>query len=392
MRETFDESSAEWDLYRSDKSIARIENKSLEIESLNDHGTSRYIPIFKPDNPFSIETEIDYSALTPKNKAGVIFAFKDWDNFAYFLLNNNSETYIGYVKDGNLNEKISGMSCSSFKPKEINLIKIYREGEKLVFSVNGEIQFAVPSIGMYGLNLGYAIFGKGKLRVNDLVYKYYTNSSSKSLSEEDKEIKATGTGFLISDKGYVVTNEHVISKSNQIYVENNGKTYKAELVTVDKANDIAILKISDTAFKVKSEMILNIRDNFNANLGAYVYTVGYPLALEGMGKEPKFADGKISAKTGFEGAVNSFQTTIPVQPGNSGSPVFNEQGEVIGIINAKYRGGDNVSYAVKSTFIKNLIDALPNDIPLNRNNSLQHLNLEDKLKIQINYIYLIKIK
>ena len=70
-----------------------------------------------------------------------------------------------------------------------------------------------------------------------------------------------------------------------------------------------------------------------------------------MGKEAKFTDGKISAKTGYEGAVNSFQSTIPVQPGNSGGPVFNDLGQLVGVINARINNADNVSYAIKLNYI-----------------------------------------
>ncbi|MBK6522650.1 MAG: trypsin-like peptidase domain-containing protein [Sphingobacteriaceae bacterium] len=81
-----------------------------------------------------------------------------------------------------------------------------------------------------------------------------------------------------------------------------------------------------------------------------------------MGKEAKFTDGKVSSKTGFNGAINSFQSTIPVQPGNSGGPVFNDKGQMVGVINATYREADNVSYAIKLNYINNLIDLLADTV------------------------------
>jgi V8-like Glu-specific endopeptidase len=120
--------------------------------------------------------------------------------------------------------------------------------------------------------------------------------------------------------------------------------------------------------------------------------MGYPHALHGMGKDAKFTDGKVSSKTGFDGAVNAFQSTIPVQPGNSGGPVFNESGQLVGVINASYKDADNVSYAIKLNYIKNLIEILPDKINLPSDASIASLSLEEKIKVLMNYVVLIKVK
>lgn len=122
-----------------------------------------------------------------------------------------------------------------------------------------------------------------------------------------------------------------------------------------------------------------------------VFALGYPLALTGMGNKIKYVDGKISAKTGYNNSINSFQTTLPVQPGNSGSPVFNQQGNLIGIINAKIKEGDNVSYVVKSPLINNLILAMDESIQMNPID-LSQKKQEEMIKHLSQNIYLIKIK
>ena len=134
------------------------------------------------------------------------------------------------------------------------------------------------------------------------------------------------------------------------------------------------------------------KESGQLDVGSSVFTIGYPHALSGMGKEAKFTDGKISAKTGYNGAVNTFQTTIPVQPGNSGGPVFNDNGQLIGIINATFKEADNVSYAIKLNYIKNLIELLPENIVLPFNSSVNSLTLEEKLKVLTNYVVLVKVK
>ena len=71
-----------------------------------------------------------------------------------------------------------------------------------------------------------------------------------------------------------------------------------------------------------------------------------------MGKAAKFTDGKISSKTGYNNAINSYQTSIPVQPGNSGGPLFNDKAQLIGVINSAIKDADNVSYAIKLSLSK----------------------------------------
>ena len=111
-----------------------------------------------------------------------------------------------------------------------------------------------------------------------------------------------------------------------------------------------------------------------------------------MGKEAKFTDGRVSSKTGYNGNINAFQTTIPVQPGNSGGPVFNSDGQLIGVINATFKEADNVSYAIKLNYIKNLIELMNEKVEPPSNNTIQNLSLEEKLKVLTNYVVLIKVK
>jgi S1-C subfamily serine protease len=111
-----------------------------------------------------------------------------------------------------------------------------------------------------------------------------------------------------------------------------------------------------------------------------------------MGKEIKFADGKISSKTGFNGDINSYQSTIPVQPGNSGSPVFNEKGEVVGMINAKYKDADNVSYIVKTPLLQNVLTLSNDNIKLSEKNTIATNSVQNKIKKLSKNIVIIKVK
>jgi len=209
-------------------------------------------------------------------------------------------------------------------------------------------------------------------------------------------VKASGSGIVISKGGYILTNYHVVENANSILVElliqDQQKVFKAKLIQKDSENDLAILKISDETFTSLNSINYSFKENGSVDVGSSVFTIGFPFALNGMGKEAKFTDGKVSAKTGYNGALNTFQTSIPVQPGNSGGGVFNDKGELVGVINAKIADADNVSYAVKLNYIKNLIEVLPETIELPSKNEIQALTLEEKIKQLLNYVVLIKIK
>ncbi|MEO6718963.1 MAG: trypsin-like peptidase domain-containing protein [Ferruginibacter sp.] len=160
------------------------------------------------------------------------------------------------------------------------------------------------------------------------------------------------TGFLIDGKGYLVTNAHVTSRMQNIYVENKkGNYYKAEAVYTDNNVDLAILRITDTAFKAITNLPYSIKKG-TSDLGEQFFTLGFPR------NEIVYNEGYLSAKSGNDGDSSSYQLTVSANPGNSGGPVINRNGEVIGIITAKDSKADGVVYAAKSKNIFNLLETL----------------------------------
>jgi S1-C subfamily serine protease len=149
---------------------------------------------------------------------------------------------------------------------------------------------------------------------------------------------------------------------------------------------LAVLRIEDTTLTIPA-VPFSLKSG-NLDLGASIYTLGFPLFLSGLGNEPKFTDGKVSSKTGFNNAVNSYQTNLGVQPGNSGGPVFNTKGELVGVVSAKITNADNVSYAVKTSYLQLLLEGSNVDVPTK--NTLAELSLEEQLKRITEYVVLIK--
>ncbi len=207
----------------------------------------------------------------------------------------------------------------------------------------------------------------------------------------------TGTGFALND-GYLITNYHVIDGAGSITIKGikgdfNTK-FKSNVVASDKANDIALLKIADARFSGFGTIPYQLRANV-ADVGEFVFTLGYPLASV-MGDEIKYTDGRISSKTGIQGAVNVYQISVPIQPGNSGGPLFDQQGRIIGIttssLNKELFDAENVNYAVKTGYILNLIDSSVGRNILPTGTTIKNLDLPSKIKSARNFVFLIECK
>lgn len=108
-----------------------------------------------------------------------------------------------------------------------------------------------------------------------------------------------------------------------------------------------------------------------------------------MGDEIKLTTGIISSKTGFQGDVSLYQISAPIQPGNSGGPLFDKKGNVIGVVSAKHADAENVGYAIKSIYLKNLINSSVNNSIIPTNNTISALPLTGKVKIEKNFVFFI---
>lgn len=399
FEEDFNDNENEWDVYLSDKSSSSIHDGIFELASNNLEGTSRYINYPMNSSSYAIEAVVSFSALKnlkDNDKIGLIYGFKDWQNYHYFVITKKN-IFVGSVFEGLISVDVDGMFCSSINPADKNTLKIISNGEKSYFSVNGQVQYSDDANKLFRSNFGFIVSGKASLKAEKLIIKEIDSKSGKiDNAPSDANVKATGSGIIVSTNGHIITNHHVIDNASKFQIEINtsiGKiSYNAELLQSDKENDLAILKIKDDNFKNFEKLNYAFKENGGVEVGASVFTIGYPYALSGMGKDAKFTDGKISSKTGYNGVINSFQSTIPVQPGNSGGPVFNEKGQLIGVINSGIREADNVSYAIKLNYINNLIDLLSDNIERPSDNSINSLSLEEKIKVLTNYVVLIKVR
>jgi len=212
--------------------------------------------------------------------------------------------------------------------------------------------------------------------------------------EANKPNLSSGTGFAISSDGIIATNQHVIDGASEISIKGiNGdysKSFKAQVLIEDKKNDLALIKINDANFS-KIDTIPFLIYNKTIDVGSNVYCMGFPLRAT-MGDEVKLTNGIISSKSGYQGDISSYQLTAAVQPGNSGAPLFDNFGNLIGVINAKHIAAENASYAIKSTYLLNLIDLLPNPIQLTEKSKMSENAFVKQVEILKRYVYIIEVK
>ena len=204
--------------------------------------------------------------------------------------------------------------------------------------------------------------------------------------------QVAGSGFLITGDGYFVTNNHIVRDADSVYVQSaKGDVYKARVVYADKDHDLAFLQLcDDSAFRSMPSVPYSF-DARPSDLGERVYTLGYPR------EEIVYGEGYLSSGTGYRGDSTAYQVAIGVNPGNSGGPLLDEKGNVIGIISGKQTTSEGVSFAVKTNYMLEALNNIPADslkgqvLRLNKKNTLSHLSRKQQIKRMQDYVYQVKV-
>ena len=223
-----------------------------------------------------------------------------------------------------------------------------------------------------------------------------TNSQIKSQGNDNEvSIDASGSGFLIDKRGYLATNHHVTEGAKDIFVclskDGEWSSYHATIIKNDLINDLSIIKIDDEDFKPYSSLPYNFSTEIE-DVASDIYVLGYPRVTV-MGTDIKYTTGTINSKTGIQGDPTHYQISAHTDHGNSGGPLFNAKGTIIGITDSglnKAEYGD-VNYAIKSSYLKSLIDALPVKLELPHDNSIEKLSRVEQIKILSKYTALILV-
>ncbi len=175
-------------------------------------------------------------------------------------------------------------------------------------------------------------------------------------SEGAGGLKKSGTGFLISTTGVMATNYHVVEKGDSISISLNGSTYEGAVIKKDQSNDLALIQL--LGFESIESLPYKLSSQYRQ--GEEVFTLGFP-KTKVMGVEVKYTTGEISSLSGLEDNNAVMQISVPIQPGNSGGPLFNGRSEVVGVTASTLSSlyslvtdgtiPQNVNYAVKSDYL-----------------------------------------
>lgn len=331
-----------------------------------------------------------------------IFFMTELDNYSASktFRHNLQETEARLIQEGFITKKLTG------KSKIVTLWKRYKRTVAVAASIAGVVSIFIAS-------LISAIHTDKNPNIISLVGKL--NKQERKLDMQEKETqklkntvaqiaavspdvmkprvesKFRATGFLIdATNNFIVTNAHVVNEAkHQLIIENNkGDQFLAKAVYVNVANDLAILKVIDNDFKKLPAFPYTIRRS-NAELGEQVFMLGYPK------QEIVYGEGYISAKNGYQLDTIYCQLSTSVNEGNSGSPIINKKGELLGIITSMETNAEGVVFAIKSVNIYRAveevkkIDAYQN-IKITTAGTLKGLDRETQIRKVQDYIFMIK--
>lgn len=315
--------------------------------------------------------------------------FGEWKKFKNIL----HDTHINLAEKGLINSaKLQG------KAKVIYLWKKYQRVAAIAAIIAGVTTLTVTAL------VDFLSPKAENAQVQQLVnevksLKETTKALDNKIDNVDKKtdkkiiintpIRYNGTGFLIDGKGYLATNAHVVKNSKYIFVQNNkGEQFRAIVVKLDLVRDVAILKIDDADFKPFASLPYGIRKS-TTEIAEPIYTLGFPR------NEIVYGEGYLSAKTGFSGDTLSFQISIAANPGNSGGPVFNRNGEVIGILSTKEVQAEGVVFAIQSKYIYQALDELKKDtayrhLKIQSGSNVRRLDKVQQVKRIQDYVFMVK--
>ena len=315
--------------------------------------------------------------------------FGEWKKFKTTL----HDTHIHLAEQGKINSaKLKG------KAKVIYLWKRYKRVAAIAAVIAGVTTMTIITI-VWSLSPKMPVekFEQVDRRLNQIEKNVREQNNAINNLHNSKTDKPPisyttgGTGFIIDPKGFLITNAHVVQGAKNIAVENiKGVDFAANVVYTDPQRDIAILKIVDENFKPYSSIPYSISKS-SAELSEPIFTLGYPR------NEIVYGEGYLSSATGFKGDTLSCQIDIAANRGNSGSPILNKNGEVIGILNGRQTNTEGFAFAIRAQHIFNILDDLKKDttsqkikVPIKSN--FTGLDRVQQVKKIEDYIYLVKVR
>jgi S1-C subfamily serine protease len=230
-------------------------------------------------------------------------------------------------------------------------------------SPSGSNEVIVLDLSKEGLRIAIPILEarSGRKVIRNVSSEIDADGAPKSVATA-RQVASTGTGFAISTDGFFLTNSHVIHGCTEVTLRGTGSTpHEVRVWAEDPANDLALLKTAEPLASV-----LRFAENNQLRLGQTVIVIGYPLS-DVLAHGVKVTTGAISSLAGVHDDTRMVQVTAPIQPGNSGGPVLDESGNVIGVIKnsldtvgtamAIGKIPENINFAIKGSIARVFLDS-----------------------------------
>jgi serine protease Do len=288
-------------------------------------------------------------------------------------------------------------------------------GKSNVFSIDHNKSFVTRYIKPIGVAATIAIIAVAGTIGALSVGGYLIKNQNKSITELEKKVEqlentdrliintfsksnkkkrfapanVEGTGFAINNKGYFITSLHMVKGSDSIFVENaEMERVSARIVHTDNRLDLAILKL-DSASYLKGKDVPFVFKQNASDLGEKIFTLGYP------SDDVVYGEGSISSASG-SGDTAMYQISIPVNPGNSGGPLLDEQGYIIGLVRGKNSSAEGTGFAVKAQYIYQLINAIDDkelkaELSLTKRNTIKTLKRSEQIKRLQPFVFNVKV-
>jgi serine protease Do len=195
-----------------------------------------------------------------------------------------------------------------------------------------------------------------------------------------------GTGMALSSEGYILTSSHVVKGAKTIYISNSKyEQLRVREIYKDEKLDIAVLKVVEDNFTSFGELPYSIKSS-SAEPGERVFTLGYPR------EDVVYNEGSVSSVSGFEGDTSAYQISIPVNPGNSGGPLFDSQANLIGLVSGRNAGAEGASFAIQSKYILSDIEKnAAETISQGTRKSLKGLDRPAQIRKLKDFVFMVKV-
>jgi serine protease Do len=270
-----------------------------------------------------------------------------------------------------------------------------RIGKTFMVAASAAVIAVISTIAL--LSTGGYLLEKQDIKITDLGLEVAGLKSSQNAivrklnAKEDKPSFAAanleGSAFALNNSGYVITSWHMVNGADSIFIQNS-TTERAltKIIFNDPALDIAVLKIENDEVS-KAWQVPFTFNGRSAEVGEEVYTLGYPR------QDVVYGEGSLSSLSGYYNDTAMYQVSIPVNPGNSGGPVLDSQGNIIGVIRGKITTAEGTGFAVKSTEIIRSIasvegDSVKSELILNSTKStLKKLKRSEQIKRINPYVF-----